>query len=308
MEQDIKKLFNQYVNECQYSARLSPVTIRGYKAVFELFLKIMPEVTDINFLTPPMLNEFFKRIEERKRKVGKKIVSGVKQTTIKTQYSKLNVFFVWLKTKGLIEENPLIDIPSPRVNYDDFKRLKNDEVNKIYAAIVQHNASTFMLRRDTAIVSTLLYSGVRRGELIGLRVNDIDFIKNEITIKGETSKSKRTRILKMNPTQVMHLKDYFKERKNNNIKSEQLFVSTKQDRGLTQHGFEHWVRRMIENSGVKLHLHQFRHTFACKLVEVGVHIVNIQKMLGHTDIRMTMKYLRSLRPEDMGEDIGKISF
>jgi integrase/recombinase XerD len=308
MSNELEKLFQEYQNEIHYSARLRPETIRGYGEVFKLFLKIMPEVRDIDSLTPAMLNEFFKRIETRQRKFGKKIVTGVKQTTIKTQYSKLNVFFVWLKTNGHILENPLITIPSPKVRYDDFKRLTDEGVNKIYSAITQHSTTSLMLRRDTLIVSILLFCGLRKGELIGLQVNDIDLVKKEITIRAATSKSNRTRILKIHPTLVMHLKDYLKERRTSNLKTASLIASLKNDTGLTHHGFQHWVKKLIEKSGVKLHLHQFRHTFACKLVEANVHIVNIQKLMGHTDIKMTMKYLRSIRPEDMEEDIGKISF
>jgi integrase len=51
----------------------------------------------------------------------------------------------------------------------------------------------------------------------------------------------------------------------------------------------------------------FRHTFACKLSK-RCEFFKIQKLLGHTDIRMTMQYARSLRTEDMRQDVEKISF
>ena len=60
--QDIHRLFDEFILECEYAQKLRPETVRGYKAVFTLFLKVMPEVTEINLLTPEMLNEFFKRI------------------------------------------------------------------------------------------------------------------------------------------------------------------------------------------------------------------------------------------------------
>ena len=67
------------------------------------------------------------------------------------------------------------------------------------------------------------------------------------------------------------------------------------------------LQALIKKSGVKFHLHQFRHTFACKLAEMNVNAFNVQKMLGHSSILMTMKYVRSMKTEDMGEDINKIS-
>jgi hypothetical protein len=51
--------FDEYVKERRYCSQLSDETIRGYEAVFELFLKIMPEVLSIDFLTKEILTEFF---------------------------------------------------------------------------------------------------------------------------------------------------------------------------------------------------------------------------------------------------------
>ncbi|WP_259068719.1 tyrosine-type recombinase/integrase [Mucilaginibacter sp. X4EP1] len=301
----INALFQEFILECNYSRRLRPETTRGYNAVFLLFLKIMPEVTSPKELTPEMLNEFFRRIETRPRMVGKTVTSGVKKSTIKTQWSKLNVFFVWLKKRGFIIESPLKDIKPPRPNYDDFRKLENSDINKIYSSIVRCSANALTIRRDTMMVSILLFCGLRKGELISLHVSDLDLIKNELTVRAETSKSKKTRVLKMHPTLAMHIKDYLNERRK--LKTEWLIVATKGDSGLTRHGLKHWVKSLILKSGVKFHLHQFRHTFACKLCEANVNVFKVQKMMGHTDIAMTMRYARSMRTEDMIDDIGKIS-
>jgi len=301
----IATLFGDFIVECKYSRKLRPETTRGYAAVFALFQKIMPEITDTSSLTPDMLNEFFRRIETRPRMLGKKIKIGVKKSTIKTQWSKLNVFFAWLAKRGYIIESPLKSIRAPRPNYDDFRRLKNDEINKIYSSIVRCSNGALMIRRDTVMVSILLFCGLRKGELISLQLKDIDLVKNELTVRGETSKSKKTRVLKMHPTLVLHMKDYTKERRH--LKTEHLIVSIKGDVALTRHGLKHWVQNLTIRSGVKFHLHQFRHTFACKLCEANVNVFKVQKMMGHLDVSMTMKYARSMKTEDMLEDISKIS-
>lgn len=304
---ELQQLFKEFAVECQYSRKLRPETVRGYKAVFALFLRIMPEVCNLETLTPEMLNEFFRRIETRQRIVGKKPTSGVRKSTIKTLWSKLNVFFVWLRIRGLIIESPLAHIRPPHVSYDDFRRLQDHEINKIYSAIARHSSSSLMSRRDTMMVSLLLFCGVRKGEFISLQVKDIDLYKNEITVRGETSKSKKTRVLKLHPTLALHIREYLKERNAHNLKTENLIVTTKKDQGLTRHGLHHWVKSLITKSGVKFHLHQFRHTFACKLCEANVNVFKVQKMMGHTDVAMTMKYARSMKTEDMAEDIGKIT-
>jgi integrase len=255
-----------------------------------------------------MLNEFFKRIQTRIRIIGRDTPKvGVKNSTIKTQWTKLNVFFDWLYKKNHIGKNPLGDIKSPRVSYDDYRRLEDSDLRKIYTAITLHSANSFMQRRDTMTLSILLFCGLRRGELIGLQVKDIDIIKREIKVRGETSKSNKTRIIKMHPTLLLHVTDYLKERNIRGLRTECLIASGRGDSGLSSDGLMHWVKRLKKLSGVDFHLHCLRHTFACKLAEADINLFKIQKMMGHTDIRMTAKYTRSMKPEDMGDDIAKIS-
>lgn len=308
MERSLEKLFEQYINECRFSACLQPDTIRGYEAVFGLFLKIMPEVETVELLTPSVLNEFFKRVQTRPRIIGKNIIkTGVKNSTIKTHWSKFNAFLGWLCKNNYIQQNPLKHIRPPRVYYDDFRKLDDGDIRKIYAAITLHSPNSFLLRRDNAMVSLLLFCGLRKGELLSLLVSDVDVEKREIIIRKETSKSVYTRIIKMHPSLVMSVKEYIKERNNKGLKTVSFIISSKLDEPLTTDGLKHWVHSLIAKSGVRFHLHQFRHTFACKLAEADVSLFKIQRMMGHSDIKMTMRYARSLKTENMDDDIGKIS-
>src|ERR1035437_7638332 len=174
MEKNLQELFEQYINEAQYSACLRSETIRGYRAVFNLFLKIMPKVSTPELLTNEMLNEFFKRIQSRQRIVGKNTLkTGVKKSTIKTQWSKLNVFFTWLYKRNYINENPLKYIRPPQPVYDDSRRLEDSDVRRIYSAITLHSVNSLILRRDTVMISLLLFCGLRKGEFISLQIRDI---------------------------------------------------------------------------------------------------------------------------------------
>lgn len=308
MQDSLQELFEKYINEVQYSSCLRPETLRGYRSVFNLFLKVMPEVTSTEFLTSEMLHEFFKRIQTRQRTIGKATIkTGVKKSTVKTLWSKLNVFFSWLTNNGYVRENPLKTIKPPKVNYDDFKKLEDTDIHKLYAAITMHSINILSLRRDTFMLSLLLFCGLRKGEFISLRVTDIDLQKKEITIRGETSKSNKKRILKMHPTLILHFTDYLKTRNSLFLKTEHLIVSNRGDTGLTVEGLKHWTQSLGKKSGVKFHLHRFRHSFACKLAEANVNIFKIQKLMGHSDITTTMRYARSMATENMADEIEKIS-
>jgi integrase/recombinase XerD len=110
----------------------------------------------------------------------------------------------------------------------------------------------------------------------------------------------------------LHLKrnltDYLGERKKQGYKNQYLFVSSISDHQLTRHGLKHWVEKLCRLSGIKFHIHRFRHTFATNLAMQNVGVVKIQKLMGHNDLKMTQTYLRSVCPEEMHEDVNKLSF
>ena len=308
IEKNLQQLFEDYVNQSRYMARLSPETIRGYTAVFELFLSLMPEVTKVELLTVEMLTEFFKRLQTRERLVGRDTIKvGVKNSTIRTYMSKLHSFFEWLALKGITQDNPLRHIKQPELSYDDQRALSETDVRKLYTATHVHAYSQLVLRRDITMISLLVFCGLRLGEFISLEVRDIDFEKQLLTVRGQTSKSKRTRHIPIHPTLALHLRDYIAERKRKRYTTHFLIVSVIGDRELSKEGLKHWVKQLRRKSGVRFHLHQLRHTFACNLAQNNVNAVKIQRLLGHSSLNMTMTYLRSLNTEDMQEDIARLS-
>src|SRR5580700_4598366 len=125
MRKALQQFHEEFISECQFSRRLRPETLRGYKSVFKMFLLVMPEVTCVESLTPDMMKEFFKRIETRKKVVGKNTIkSGVRDSTVKTYWNKLNCFFEWLLANGDILKNPLENINPPEPTYDNSLALE----------------------------------------------------------------------------------------------------------------------------------------------------------------------------------------
>ncbi len=308
MTKDIQKLFEEFIDECQYSKRLRPETIKGYKEVFRHFTASMPELASLEMLTTQMMTQFFKRLQTRERIVGVKTKKvGVKDSTIKTYWSRLNTFFDWLQPRGYIKENPLKAITPPTPIYDDKRAIVKSDIEKVIAAVSLHSPNSLTSKRDMAMIFLLLYAGLRKGEFISLHVKDIDMENQLITIRGETSKSKVTHQVPIHPMLLFHLKEYIAERNKKKYKTEYLIVSTTTDKGLSRDGLKHWVTRLNALSGVDFHLHQFRHSFACNLALQNTSAVKIQKLMGHADLRMTMTYLRSLNVADMDQDIRRLN-
>jgi integrase len=301
-----------YLSECEFSKNLSKETIKSYNEVFTTFLKVLPEVIFVTDVSPQIFALFFKRLSTRKRIVGKdKIKIGVKTSTISTYYNKLIAFVRWLENNDYLEKYSVSNriVKPVKPSYEDDKALDEREISKISSSItINALENRLLFVRDLAILNLFIYTGVRKGELLALRVQDVDFEKRLIFIRGVTSKSKRSRYIPIHSNLESSLKSYLKERKIRCFSSEYLIVSTKEDKVLTSHGLKFWVSKYVRLSGVKFHAHQFRHTFACSMAKNNADITSIMRVLGHSSFQMTERYLRSIRSEDSRSYIDKISF
>jgi integrase/recombinase XerD len=308
---ELKELHNEFISDCEHLSKLSEVTIRGYRASFNLFMDIMPG-TELEDLSVDTMRSFFEKLDTRKRIVGKnKVVTGVKNSTAATYWSKLNVFTQWLEDDELIKKNPFSHrkIRKPTVRYEDKKFLSKIELEKIFSAVTfgMDWQNSLVRKRNLAILTVGFHCGLRRGELLGLRLMDVDLGRKQLTVKAETSKSRANRVVPFSKKVTQCLQDYISERRKRGYRNQVLFVSGNADQAFTRHGLKHLIKKINRESGVKFHIHQLRHSFAVNLIANGCDLSRLQQLMGHTDIRMTVLYLRCIPSESMREDTDRIS-
>lgn len=304
---EFKSYVTEYLEDCEFGKRLRKATLKSYKEVFENFTRQMPEIQTLDDLDPQGISEFFKRVSLRMREQKKE----VKTSTIYTYYQKIKAFVRWLEHKNYLQDDSFVQRMtkphSPR--YEDDKALSDEQVSKLLSAITLENIhDSFRYKRDILIISIFLYTGIRKGELLGLRIGDVNLSDKTLYINQATSKSKKGRTIPLNYSLVLLLKSYLKAVDLNGYKTPYLITSTHSDRKLTEHGLKHWVEKYKRLSGVKFHLHQFRHTFACNLAKLNTDIVGIMNILGHSSTRMTERYLRSLKSEDARSQLDKLQY
>ncbi len=296
--------FDNYLAECSLLKNLSSHTIKSYRDVFTNFQKIMTEVVRLNDLIPQHVNIFFRRLNEKNH--GK-----LKQSTIRTYYDKLIVFFKWLEIQEHIAEGTMVRrIPKPaKPRYEDEKKLSKDAISKVLSAITLNTVgNNLQYMRDRTIALVLLYTGIRKGELLGLRLSDINWDRKVLFINGKTSKSKKSRSIPIHPLLYKHLKSYVWLLNKLMIRTEYLIISTRTGKPFTEHGLKYWVHKYKQVSNVNFHLHQFRHTFACQLSSNNVDIITIRNLLGHASVKMTERYLRSVKAEHCHVSIETLIF
>jgi site-specific recombinase XerD len=311
MIKSLDELHADFLDYSEFTRHVSRATLRAYKTSFALLRKRYPGLT-LEMIDAGTLNEFFKFLQIRPRVVGRgAIKTGVKRSTIASHWRKLSKFFGWLKAKGLLRQNPLRggEMEFPTVHYEDKKYLNRSQVEKILVAIAFNIrwSNNLLKARNLALVSIALNCGLRRGELLGLKLSDLDLARNEIMVRSETSKSQGSRTIPLNSRVRRDLEDYLQARRERSYTSEYLWVSDGGDYRLTGDGLKHVTALIANESGVKFHLHQLRHTFAVNFLHnSGQNSWKLQRLLGHKSIISTAVYTRCLPTEAVRGDLERI--
>jgi len=309
MKTNLQELFKQFIHEQAYSGKLRPRTLINYKTSFNLFTQLVPEVIDnVSTINKSDIINFFERIEKRVRIVGRDIKkTGVKASTIHTHRVKLGKFFEWLKNNNHITKNPVYETLSPKVDGGDKKFLRQNDISKILGTISLHSRNNFLRLRNLAIFYIFINCGVRKNELLNIRIEDINTDNKELLVRGLTSKSKHNRIIPLNQEVVLRIKDYLKELKKTTYSGAYLFASNNLVDHLSDAGLTHLVKLIKNKSGVKFHPHLIRHTLAINLINAGCDISKVKQILGHQDIRVTSKYLICMPSEVLRADMEKFN-
>jgi integrase len=152
-------------------------------------------------------------------------------------------------------------------------------------------------------VLTALHTGIRRGEAFGLTWGDLDLARATLTIRGETSKSGQSRVIPLNAIVLEALKTW---------RGQQLEVAPA-DLVFTSHATGEalttvktgWSAVLKAAKIADFRLHDCRHHFASMLVMRGVDVVTVSRLLGHGDVRMTMRYSH-LAPDHLAGAVAKL--
>lgn len=213
---------------------------------------------------------------------------GFNSTTIVRSIVSIRQFFKYLLMEKLIEEDPAARISTPRMKKGLPGVISLDEVESLLAA---PDESTPEGLRDSAMLETLYATGIRVSELIGLKLNDVNFELGFVVVYGKGSKE---RIVPMGDKARRKLLEYLGTSRPAMLKSREskaLFV-TRLGKGMTRQGFWKIIKHHALVAGIakKISPHTLRHSFATHLLERGADLRTIQIMLGHSDISTTQIY------------------
>jgi site-specific recombinase XerD len=206
-------------------------------------------------------------------------------TSVRRKIAALRSYFALQKREGRRSDNPAQDVPPPKSPKRLPHVMSEDEVGKLLRTRVA-GKTDFLRLRDIAMMELLYASGIRRAELVGLNVSDVDLDRRLMRVIGKGNKQ---RAVFINQASADAIRNYLAVRPR--TPDEALFISKRKTRMSHRQA---WVifRQFAELSGLTKHVtpHVMRHSFATHLLENGADIMTIKELLGHESLSTTQIY------------------
>ncbi len=240
-------------------------------------------------------------------KVRDTLAASHSPASVRTTLSHLGSLFSWAQREGLVEQNPCRGVERPTAE-PTIDYLTRDEVAALLSHAREHAPDLHPL------IATAVYTGLRKGELFGLRWRDVDVAARRLTVARSydgTPKSGKPRHLRLPTLLTPILADWaqrcpktseglvFPGRLRNGTWG--LLRDTASLRGLP---------RLLQAAGCRVHAHPWhalRHTFASHFIMQGGNILTLQKILGHSDVKVTLVYAH-LAPDFLADEMDRIRY
>jgi site-specific recombinase XerD len=218
---------------------------------------------------------------------------GARPATVSQRYRSLQAYFKWLAAEDEIAASPMANMKPPHVPLEPPEVLREDDLRALLATC---KGSDYEDRRDNAIIRLFLDTGMRRGELAGLRVLDVDLEEgrdNAIVL----GKGRRPRVCPFGRKTAKAMDRYLRVRNHRpDVESEWLWLG-KRGR-LTDTGVEQVVKRRAAQAGlVGVHPHLFRHSYAHAMLADGMSEGDLMSLGGWRSRQMLDRYGASAKDE-----------
>jgi site-specific recombinase XerD len=199
-----------------------------------------------------------------------------------------------LVAEGIWHENPARWIQGPKIPHRVPKVIRHEDMAKMAQAACDSRGE-FRRYQSLAVISLAYGTGLRRGELSRLNVDD--WIRDEGLVKVDGRKTRCERMLPVSEETWQIMEGYLPRRQNKLEKmgcmGEQALFVNRNGRRLNEEGVSHVIHRLAKVAGVKLAtIKLFRSTCATDLLEAGASLAEVRDTLGHAVLETTMRYVQ----------------
>jgi len=268
-----------FLKYLEFEKRFSSHTLTAYKgdlAQFNDFISKTYEVSAAKEVTPQHIRSWMVQLMQE----------GISTRSINRKLSSLKTFFKFLKKRGQLDINPMAKIIAPKSG----KRLpvfvNKDQIDQLFDNV--DFGEGYDGARNKAIMELLYATGMRRSELIGLKVKNISIESGLIKVKGKGNKE---RLIPMSRKVEKVLKEYLKIKEEYYPATAVLFLTGK-GKQLYPKLVYNLVKKYLSvvTTLEQRSPHVMRHTFATHLSDNGADLNAIKELLGHSSLAATQVY------------------
>ena len=301
-------LKERFIDYLRFEKRFSPHTIQAYKHDLDQFTSYLYSQYQVSALSTAdhiMIRSWSVSLLEQ----------HLASRSVNRKLSTLKSFYHFCLRIGEIDSNPTLKVISPRVSKHLPVFIEKEKLEKLFNGA--DFGAGFESLRDRLMIMMLYATGMRRAELIGIRISDIEFTKSTLKVLGKRNKE---RIIPLGSYLCNQIDIYIKERNiiidqtscstvlsESSPQSKENFLNAERKPGQNNNDFLFVssvghkldarqvyaiVHRYLSlvSSQSKLSPHVLRHTFATHMLNEGADLNAIKELLGHTSLAATQVY------------------
>lgn len=221
MERTLQGAFNEFVLYHQYERNSRPKTVRWHEKNYEAFNNYVRQLYKQD---DPPLSSF------SEDNIRQYLIHRVKDDKVSTRtqlwhWQSYRAFARFCMMRKFIKQDPFACLPRPKVERKTITYLQEDEIKAIMRYMSSRRSRGYYLAylRNLCLIATLVYTGIRRGEALGLKVGDVDLVNNIIRLNTTKVREKQTQPIPSVLRPIM--KNYIDYRKRFDRPNDDLFVS-----------------------------------------------------------------------------------
>ena len=272
-------MLTAYINYLQFEKHYSARTVESYVACVQQFFD------HAGFNNPDTANLSVQPTDIRSW-IADMLKDGQSARTANLKLSALNNYFKFLLREKQISANPAQHVARPKMNKRLPEFFEASVLNRALDQTVDND--NFEILRNRLIIEVLYTTGIRRAELISLKIANIFLGENTLRVTGKGDKERE---IPIPATLIQKLQEYISLLKEKFPEAEYLFLSKK---GVTLYpaAVNKIVAKVLTKEGIsgKKSPHTLRHSLATHLLNNGADLNSIKEVLGHANLAATQVY------------------